>query len=183
MLPSDAIIFSDIGGHMLFNIHHLEIGRDQSFVINLGFGSMGHGTASPIGAALSCPDRPVIAIVGDGCFTMNGMELLAAVENELPVIWIVENNQMHGITWHASKMLSEFDRPIDTVRYRRQLNIADMAATMGLVSFRVERPGQIKGAFAEALQSESPCLIEVMVDPAIEPPLTDRVDTIQGFER
>ena len=40
-----------------------------------GFGSMGHGTAAPIGAALAAPDRPVIAIIGDACFTMNGMEL------------------------------------------------------------------------------------------------------------
>lgn len=183
LMPEDAIVFSDIGGHMLFNIHNLEISRDQDFIINLGFGSMGHGTAAPLGAALSCPDRPVVAIVGDACFTMNGMELLTAVEYELPIIWIIENNQMHGITWHASKLLSEKDLPIGSIRYRRQLNIAEMARTMGLVSFRVERPGQIRGAFQEALQSNGPCVIEVLVDPTIEPPLRDRVDTIQGFKR
>ncbi|MBK6695075.1 MAG: thiamine pyrophosphate-binding protein [Myxococcales bacterium] len=73
VLPADAVIFSDIGGHMLFNIHNLVIGAGQKFVLNMGFGSMGHGTVAPIGAALACPARPVIAIVGDGCFTMNGL--------------------------------------------------------------------------------------------------------------
>src|SRR5690606_12264373 len=42
VLPPDAIVFSDIGGHMLFNIHHLEMSSRHTFVINLGFGSMGH---------------------------------------------------------------------------------------------------------------------------------------------
>lgn len=183
ILPSDAIIFSDIGGHMLFNIHNLHITREQDFIINLGFGSMGHGTAAPVGAALSCPNRPIVAIIGDACFTMNGMELLTAVEYELPIIWIVENNQMHGITWHASKRLSDKDLPIESIRYRRQINLADMAATMGLVSFRVEKPGEIEGALAEAIQASSPCLIEVLVDPAVDPPLGDRVDTIEGFQK
>ena len=78
----------------------------QRFVLNLGFGSMGHGTVAPIGAALAGPDGRSFAIVGDGCFTMNGMELLTAVEYDVPVVWIVENNNMHGITWHASRALS-----------------------------------------------------------------------------
>jgi len=53
VLPDDAIIFSDIGGHMLSNIHYLTIRERQKFVLNLGFGSMGHGTAAPVGAALA----------------------------------------------------------------------------------------------------------------------------------
>ncbi|MEO7096670.1 MAG: thiamine pyrophosphate-dependent enzyme, partial [Polyangiales bacterium] len=106
-LPDDAIIFSDIGGHMLFNIHDLCMRAEQEFFINLGFGSMGHGTLAPIGAALAVPNRPVFAIVGDGCFSMNGMDLLTAAEYDVPVIWIVENNNMHGITWHCSKILNK----------------------------------------------------------------------------
>src|SRR5690606_23729433 len=60
ILPRNAIVFSDIGGPMLFNVHDLVIRSRQSFILNLGFGSMGHGTAGPIGAALAAPHRPVI---------------------------------------------------------------------------------------------------------------------------
>ncbi len=180
VLPTDAVIYSDIGGHMLFNIHHLRIGRDQEFHINLSFASMGHGTVAPIGARISDDTRPVFAIVGDACFTMNGMELLVAVEHEVPVIWIVENNQMHGVTWHATKKAS--GAPLKGIRYRTPLQVAAIAEAMGLEVYVVDRPGQIQQAVTAALASGRPSLIDVQVDPTIGPPLEDRAELIGGFE-
>jgi acetolactate synthase-1/2/3 large subunit len=181
VLPDDAVVFSDIGGHMLSNIHYLCIRSRQSFVLNLGFGSMGHGTVAPIGAALAEPKRPVIAIIGDACFTMNGMDLITAVEYEVPVVWIVENNNMHGITYHASKKLSRVGRPLQGSQYRRPLEIAAMARAMGLRTDIVDGPGQMQAAMREALYSRQPSLIEVRVDPSIAPPLGDRAKSLSGF--
>lgn len=181
-LPEDAMIFSDIGGHMLFNIHDLEIGERQRFLLNLGFGSMGHGTVSPIGAALAHPGRPIFSIIGDACFTMNGMELLTASEYDLPVIWIVENNNMHGITWHGSKLVGR-RRPLDSVRYRRPLEIASLARAMGLFAWVVDRPGQMQSIIDEALRTGRPSVIEVRVDGTVPPPLGDRAKTIAGFTK
>jgi len=180
VLPADAIIFSDIGGHMLFNIHHLCIGAHQRFFINLGFGSMGHGTAAPVGAALAGTGRPVVAIIGDACFAMNGMELSTAVEHDAAVIWIVENNKMHGITWHGSKLVGA-RRPMQAARYRRPLEIAAIARAMGLGAWVVDSPGAIQQAFAEALATHAPAVIEVRVDGSIPPPLGDRALTLAGF--
>ncbi len=180
-LPDDALIASDIGGHMLFNLHELCIRKNQRFMLNLGFGSMGHGTCAPIGAALAQPGRPVIAIIGDACFTMNGMELLTAAEYQVPVVWIVENNQMHGITWHGSKLVSK-GRPMDAVRYKRPLEIASIARAMGLPAWVVDRPGQIQTALAQALRYAGPALIEVRVDGSISPPLGDRAKSVAGFK-
>ncbi|MCA9563247.1 MAG: hypothetical protein KC561_07150, partial [Myxococcales bacterium] len=146
----------------------------------LGFGSMGHGTVAPIGAKLAFPDRPVIAIVGDACFTMNGMDLLTAFEYEAPVIWIVENNHMHGITWHGTKLIDK-GKPMESIRYRARLEIAAIARSMGLTAWIVDSPGQIQGAFNEALASGGPAVIEVRVDPTISPPLGDRAKTIAGL--
>jgi len=181
VLPDDAIIFSDIGGHMLSNIHYLCMRSRQSFVLNLGFGSMGHGTVAPIGAALAEPKRPVIAIIGDACFTMNGMDLITAVEYEVPVVWIVENNNMHGITYHASKKLSRIGKPLQGSQYRRPLEIAAMARAMGLRTEIVDAPGQMQAAVREALYSRQPSLIEVRVDPSIPPPIGDRAKSLSGF--
>lgn len=180
ILPRNAIVFSDIGGHMLFNVHDLAIRYRQSFILNLGFGSMGHGTAGPIGAALAAPHRSVVAIIGDACFTMAGMELLTASEYDIPVIWIVENNQMHGITWHGSQHVGD-GRPMDSVRYRRSIQIAAMARAMGVDAWVVLRPGELRLAFMEALERRRPALIEVMVDGSICPPLGERAKTIAGF--
>ena len=180
VLPDDAVVFSDIGGHMLFNLHHLSIGSRQKFVLNMGFGSMGHGTAAPIGAAMAAPGRPVFAIVGDGCFTMNGLELITAVEHDVPVIWIVENNNMHGITWHCSKLLSG-GVGMKTALARRPIEIAAMARAMGLYVRVVERPGQMQDAVRDALRMGGPALIEVRVDGSVMPPLGERAKSLAGF--
>jgi len=181
-LPRDAVVFSDIGGHMLFNIHHLCIGAEQQFVLNLGFGSMGHGTVAPIGAALAEPQRPVFAIVGDGCFTMNGMELLTAAEYGVPVVWIVENNNMHGITWHGSQQVGRRE-PLDAVRYRRELDVSAIAMAMGVEAWLVDGPGQIQRCIYDALAHPGPALIEVLVDGDIVPPIGDRARSVAGFIR
>ena len=178
VLPKNAIVFSDIGGHMLFNLHDLIIGEGQKFVLNLGFGSMGHGTVAPIGAALAAPGRPVFTIIGDACLTMNGMELLTAAEYDVPVIWIVENNQMHGITWHGSKLLG---KQLDSIKYRRPLDISGLARAMGLRAWVVDAPGQIQEAVREALARRGPAVIEVRVDGAIPPPLGGRIRSLAGF--
>ena len=180
VLPHDAVIFSDIGGHMLFNIHHLCIGKEQRFVLNLGFGSMGHGTAAPIGAAMADPGRPVLAIVGDACFTMNGMELLTASEYRVPVVWIVENNNMHGIIWHGSQMVGK-RRPLKAIRYRQPLEVSSIARAMGLHAWVVNAPGGIQATVLEALSLKEPAVIEVRVDGSVPPPLGERAKSIAGF--
>ena len=180
VLPADAIVFSDIGGHMLSNIHYLTIREKQRFVLNLGFGSMGHGTVAPIGAAFAEKGRPVFAIIGDACFTMNGMELVTAAEYNVQVVWIVENNNMHGITWHGSKMVGS-RVPLASVRYRRPLEIAAIARAMGLAAWVVDSPNQLQAAVREALRHGGPALIEVRVDGSIPPPLGDRAKSIAGF--
>jgi acetolactate synthase-1/2/3 large subunit len=180
VLPEDAAIFSDIGGHMLFTMHHLCIRHGQRFFINLGFGSMGHGTVAPIGAALAMPGRPVFALVGDGCFAMNGMELLTAAEFDVPVIWIVESNNMHGITWHCSNLLSR-GTPMRAAVYKRPLEVAALARAMGLHARVVDRPGQIQDAVRELLRMRAPGVIEVRVDPMVAPPLGERAKVLAGF--
>ena len=98
----------------------------------------------------------------------------------MPVIWIVENNQMHGITWHGSQFVGNGE-PMDAVRYRQPLAISDIARAMGVKAWQVERPGELRPAFMEALERRRPALIEILVDGSICPPLGERAKTIAGF--
>ena len=179
VLPDDAIVFSDIGGHMLFNIHHLCIGGRQRFVINLGFGSMGHGTIAPIGAALAMPGRPVFALVGDGCFTMNGMDLLTAAEYDVPVIWIVENNNMHGITWHCSKLLAAA-RPERAARTGGPGDRGD-GARDGPARPRRGAPGPDAGRGARGAAPRGPGSSRCASTARCAPPLGERAKSLAGF--
>ena len=179
VLPADALVFSDIGGHMLFNLQHLCIRGRQRFFINLNFASMGHGTVAPIGAALAFPGRAVFALVGDGCFAMNGNELLTAREYDVPVIWIVEANNMHAITWHCSTLIG--GHPMQAARFRHHLDVAGIARAMGVHAWVVDQPGQMQAAVREALATGGPCLIEARVDAEVAPPLGERAASLAGF--
>jgi acetolactate synthase-1/2/3 large subunit len=180
VLPAQSIVFSDIGGHMLFNLHHLCMREGQEFFINLGFGSMGHGTVAPIGAAIAHPKRPVFALVGDGCFTMNGMEIITAAEHDVPVVWIVENNNGHNITHHCSKILSG-GTAMRAARYKRDLDIAKMSEAMGVQAWVVDKPDMMAKALGEALACGGPAVIEVRVDKEIPPPMGARAKSLAGF--
>ncbi|MEX1366583.1 MAG: thiamine pyrophosphate-dependent enzyme, partial [Nannocystaceae bacterium] len=83
-------------------------------------------------------------------------------------------------TWHGSKKVGQ-GVPMRSIRYRRSLQIARIAESMGVRSWTVRRPGQLRGAFMEALERRRPGLIEIIVDPEIAPPLGDRAKTIAGF--
>jgi acetolactate synthase I/II/III large subunit len=180
VLPKNAFVFSDIGGHMLNNIHHLCFTDEQRFFINLGFGSMGHGVVAPIGAALAHPGRPIVAIVGDGCFAMNGLELLTAVEVGARVVWIVEHNNMHGITWHGSQLIGS-RRALESARYKTHIQVAAIAQAMGLATWVVDSPAAFAPAFCGALAHNGPSLLEVRIDASIAPPLGDRTKSLAGF--
>jgi acetolactate synthase I/II/III large subunit len=180
VLPNNAIIFSDIGGHMLFNIHHLTIAEEQRFLLNLNFGTMGHGVVAPMGAKLASPGNPVISIIGDAGFHMIGLELLTAVEYDIPVIWIVENNRMHGMTWHCTKILSQ-GATLECAKPVKSVSIAGIATAMGIRSYIVGKPGEMQEVFKECLTLREPSLIEVLVDDNIPPPLGERAKVLTGF--
>jgi acetolactate synthase-1/2/3 large subunit len=140
---------------------------------------MGHGVAACIGGKMAAPDRPVVALVGDAAFAMNGMEVHTAVENDVPVIWVVMNNGGHGMV-HAGEML-QFKGRFSTSLFKHPLNVAQIAEAVGAPSFRVERPGETERALALALASRRPSVLDVRIDPDILPPTGMRLATLEKF--
>jgi thiamine pyrophosphate-dependent acetolactate synthase large subunit-like protein len=105
---------------------------------------------------------------------------MTAAEHDIPVIWIVENNNMHGITWHCSKLLNK-GRGMVAARARRPIEIAGLARAMGVHARIVDRPGQLQEAVREAMQRGGPAVIEVRVDGSIPPPMGERARALAGF--
>src|SRR5262249_24076204 len=107
----DALLFIDIGNAMTWAGHYFEVRQPNTYFVSLGLASMGSAVAGSIGGKLAAPDKPVIALVGDSAFAMNGMEVHTAVEHDVPVIWIVLNNSGHGMIFHGERLL--LGRPLD----------------------------------------------------------------------
>ena len=127
-LPKDAILFVDTGNPMCWAIHHMQARTPDSFICPFGLLTMGYSTAAAIGGKLAAPDRPVVSVIGDGCFLMNGMEIQTAVSYDIPVVWIVENNAKLGLV-HEFQRLSFGEKTV-TTRFKK-IDAAKVAEGLG----------------------------------------------------
>ena len=116
VLPDDAIISLDSGIHHNWFMQFWEARQPRTMLNTWGYSGMGFGPSSILGAKLAAPDRPCVAICGDGGFTMVPHVLCTAVEYDIPVVWVVWNN----FAWAAIRDLqyAYFDgREIGTAFY------------------------------------------------------------------
>ncbi|HUW38509.1 MAG TPA: thiamine pyrophosphate-binding protein [Rhodocyclaceae bacterium] len=177
LLPDDAIICLDSGVHHNWFMQFWNARRPQTMLNSWGYSSMGFGVCGVLGAKLAAPDRPCVAIVGDGGFMMAPHVLATAVEFNINCIWIVWNN----FAWGAIRDLQYglYDgREIGTAFYhgetkeRYNPDFAAMARSCGVEGITVTRQQDMKGALERALKLGKPCLLDVHVDAEVRPPST-----------
>jgi len=177
MLPDDVILSLDSGVHHNWFMQFWQARRPQSMLNSWGYSSMGFGVCGVMGAQLAAPDRPCVAVVGDGGFTMAPYVLCTAVEYRLPVVWVIWNN----FAWAAIRDLQVglFDgREIGTAFYngatgeRYNPDFAAWARACGADGTTVTRPQDLAAAVEQALKNRRPCVIDVHVDAEVRPPST-----------
>jgi len=166
-LTPDTIVTTDIGNICSAANAHLRFSRPRTFVAALTFGNCGFAYPAALGAKLARPQQPVVAVIGDGAWGMSVHETMTAVEEGLPVVAVVFNNQQ----WGAEKRNQiDFynDRFVGTNIGHEfgGFNFAEIATSMGAVGRRITDPHDLHDVFREALQSDRPSVVEVMVDPA-----------------
>ena len=124
---------------------------------------MGHGTVAPIGAALAGGGRPVVAIIGDACFTMNGMELITAAEYGIPSRLDRREQQhaRHHVARRAARRLRVRSPPFAT---RRRSRSRRSRARWGSPRGSSTARDRCRPRVREALDTPGPSLIEVRVD-------------------
>jgi acetolactate synthase I/II/III large subunit len=165
-LPADAIITNGAGNYTAW-IHRFYQYRTFRTQLAPTSGAMGYGLPAAIAAKLRYPKRVVVAFAGDGCFLMYGQELATAMKYGLPVIILVVNNFMYGtIRMHQERNYPGRVYGTDLVNP----DFAAFAQSFGAVGKIVHRTEDFPAAFEEALAAETPCLLELRVDPdAITP--------------
>ncbi len=176
-LPSDGVLFVDIGTCMIWAFQYFPVYEPGTFYVNLGLASMGHAVAACIGGKLARPDKPVVALAGDAAFAMNGMEVHTAVDNEIPVVWVVMNNGGHGMVHHGETI--QFGGKFNSSMYRHPLNIAEIARGLGAVAMRALKPGDVEKCVKKAISLNATCVIEVVTDTSEVPPLGHRIHSLE----
>jgi acetolactate synthase-1/2/3 large subunit len=176
-LPDDAIICFDSGVHHNWFMQFWKARRPQTTLNSWGFSAMGFGVSGVLGAKLAAPDRPCIAVVGDGGFIMTPHVLCTAVEYDIPVVWVVWNNFCWGAIRDIQYGLFN-GREIGTAFYagsdRKPYNpdFAALARSCGVEGFTVTHSDQLGDALRRAIGYGKACLVDVHVDADIRPPST-----------
>ncbi|MEN5160359.1 thiamine pyrophosphate-binding protein [Achromobacter spanius] len=130
-------------------------------------GAMGYGVPAAIAAKLRHPDRQVICLAGDGCFLMTSQELATVKQHQLGIVFIVFNNGMYG----TIRMHQEVHYPGRTIGTDLcNPDFVAYAQSFGVAAERVETHEAFAPALARALDSGSPYLIELSLDPEVITP-------------
>lgn len=168
VLPQNAIVTLDTGNACLQAADRLAHYRAPGLVAPLDFGLVGFGYAAALGASAAAPERPVVAVIGDGGFGYSMAEITTAVRHGLPVIAVILDNGAWGAekayqnTFFGGRLLgAEIDSP----------PYDELAKLCGALGFAVDKPGGLGPALEQALASGGPAVIHVKIDPAALSPL------------
>jgi acetolactate synthase-1/2/3 large subunit len=173
--PQETLYTADMGEHLGVALHYLTIPLAGDFYTALGFGSMGSGVVFPIGYQLADPQRPVVAIVGDGGFAMCGSELLTAVRYGLRTTFVVINDADMNMCTHGIRdqygVRPDFTTP--------RVDFAAAARAYGAAGYSVETRDELLRALREA--TDGPKVLDVRIDPNVRLLGSPRVAALKQF--
>ena len=175
VMPDDGLVLPDVGVHHNWMVQFWPARRPSTILSTWGFGAMGFGVCGVLGAKLAAPDRPCVAVCGDGGFMMRPDVLCTAVEYDIPAVWLIWNNFAYGgIRDIQTGLLSKREIATSFVREKDgQLYNPDfvaLARACGADGVRVTRPGDLAPALEHALGANAPFVLDVHVDRDIRPP-------------
>ncbi|KEA46448.1 acetolactate synthase catalytic subunit [Campylobacter mucosalis] len=158
----EAIISTDVGQHQMWVAQFYPFKNPRQLITSGGQGTMGYGLPAAIGAKWAMSDKPVINFTGDGSILMNIQELIVSAIGKKPVVNIILNNNFLGMvrqwqTFFYEERYSQTDLSF-------QPDFVKLAESLGGIGFRVKTKDEFENALKQALKSEKPSLIDVVVD-------------------
>jgi len=179
-LDGRCAIFADIGNAIAWAFRDLELREEQKLFVPLGLSSMGSALGAALGAATFWKDRAVLCICGDCAALMHGSELKTAAEYGIPLKVIVLNDGGPGMVHHGSRMIGLNNSHL---RFQTRVDFEGYAKALGLCSFQVRDNEEWSGSTLElAMQQPVPTLLDIWIDPAVEPPIADRARVLGQTE-
>ena len=139
---------------------------------------MGCATAAAVRGKFAALGRPVVALVGDGCFMMYGMEVATAADDNIPVNWVVMNNAKLGMAYDIQKLVG-IENPVAS--HFRPVNIARVAERHDAVDLRNTKPGELAELLPEAIASGRPTVLDCVIAREAIPPLAPYLEGQKAF--
>ena len=186
LFPPNTNYLADTGASFAWATHYLHPfdrrmkgkrnGRGGLFRASLDFASMGWAIGSAVGTALAKPGEPVVCITGDGSMLMSGQEITVAVEQKLPVVFVILNDSGYGMVRHGQRMTGAEEIGVDIAK----TNFASLARAMGADSYVVSSPQDLIDLDVKAICNRAgPTLLDIRIDKTEVPPIGMRTEAIK----
>jgi pyruvate dehydrogenase (quinone) len=173
-LPDDAIITCDCGTATAWYARDVKLRDGMLAALSGNLVTMGTGVPYAAAAKFVHPDRPVIALVGDGAMQMNGnSELLTIAKywrrwsDPRLVVLVLNNADLNFVTWE--QRATHGDAKFEASQELPEFPYARYAELIGLQGIRIDAPAHVDTAWHTALHASRPVVIEAIVDPAVPP--------------
>jgi pyruvate dehydrogenase (quinone) len=183
-LPDGAILTSDSGSAANWYARDVKLRAGMKASLSGTLATMGPGVPYAIAAKFAHPDRPVIALVGDGAMQMNGLAELITIAkyrerwpDQRLIVLVLNNRDLNQVTWEQRAMAG--DPKLVASQQLPDVPYARWAELIGLQGIRTEDPAEIGDCWERALSADRPTLLEVVCDPEV-PPLPPHITIEQA---
>ena len=183
-LPDRVILSSDSGSAANWFARDLKIREGMMASLSGTLATMGPGVPYAIGAKFAHPDRPVIALVGDGAMQMNGINELITISKYWKewsdprlIVLVLNNSDLNQVTWEQRAMSG--DPKFEGSQSLPEFPYASYGEMLGLRGIRVDDPDDVGGAWDQALAADRPVVLEAVTDPEV-PPLPPHITIEQA---
>jgi pyruvate dehydrogenase (quinone) len=183
-LPANAILTCDSGTAAVWYARDLKARRGMMGSLSGGLATMGPGVPYATAAKFAYPDRPVIALLGDGAMQMLGINGLITIARHWRqwsdprlVVMVLSNGDLNMVSWEQRGMAGE--PRFEASQAVPDFPYAGYARLLGLHGVRVDQPESVAAAWEQALQADRPTVLEMVTDPNV-PPLPPHVTARQA---
>ena len=173
-LPDGVIVTADSGSSTNWYARHLRFRRGMRGALSGTLATMGPALPYALAAKFVHPDRPVIAIEGDGAMQMNGLNALIDVAKHWRrwtdprfVVLVLNNRDLNQVTWEQRVLVG--DAKLEASQVVPDFPYARYAELLGFKGIRVDAPEQVAAAWEQALASDVPVVLEAVTDPEVPP--------------
>ena len=184
IFPPETKYLCDSGTSMAWSIHYLHPydrrvagSRDENgglFWTCLEFGSMGWAIGSSIGTALANGKSPVACLTGDGSMLMYGGEVTVAIQEKLPVVFIILNDSEYGMVKHGQRLGHAEKVGFSLPR----INFVEYANSMGMNAVQISSIEDLESLDVKELIAEGPAILDVAIDKEEVPPINSRLKAL-----
>ena len=160
---SNLILTTEVGQNQIWSSNHYTIKDPSHFLTSGGFGTMGYGLPAAIGASCAQSELPVFAIMGDGSFQMDMVELGTMKQYGIPVKMVLFQNDRLGMVHELQYKM--YNSNFQMVDITGGPDFCKLVGAYGIKSARINENSQIDDAIADMLKDKESYLLVVDVNP------------------